>query len=201
MKILNLYAGLGGNRRLWEGVEVTAVEHDKSICKFYQDRFPEDEVICGDAHRFLLENYKSFDFVWSSPPCPSHSKARFWKSKGGGYAPVYPDMSLYQEIIFLKHFFSGKWVVENVDPYYQPLLNPTKIGRHLFWANFEIARLGFQDADIQGGKRDEWERLHGISIKGYKFNQRTDKLLRNCVNPKLGLHILNESKRVGLFTF
>ena len=202
MKVLNLYAGLGGNRKLWQDVEVTAVELDESICQFYQDQYPNDTVICGDAHQYLLENYRAFDFIWSSFPCPSHSKARFWSSKGGKYNPVYPDLGLYEEIIFLQHFAdNAKWVVENVDPYYNALLNPTKIGRHLFWSNFEIARVGFGDADIRDGKREDWERLHGISIKGYKFNQRTDKLLRNCVNPQLGLHILKESKRIGMFSF
>lgn len=29
IKVLNLYAGIGGNRKLWEGVEVTAVEQLK----------------------------------------------------------------------------------------------------------------------------------------------------------------------------
>ena len=28
MKVLNLYCGIGGNRKLWEDVEVTAVELD-----------------------------------------------------------------------------------------------------------------------------------------------------------------------------
>ena len=29
IKVLNLYSGLGGNRRLWDNCEVTAVELDK----------------------------------------------------------------------------------------------------------------------------------------------------------------------------
>ena len=34
MKILNLYAGIGGNRRLWgDEHEITAVEHNKDIAK------------------------------------------------------------------------------------------------------------------------------------------------------------------------
>ena len=175
---------------------------NESIAKFYTDHFPEDTVIAGDAHQYLLDHYKEFDFIWSSAPCPSHSRARFWASKGGRYAPVFPDMKLYEEILFLKYYFEGKWVVENVNPFYDPLIKPTaKIGRHLFWSNFEIASIGFGDADIHSGKREDLQSAHGFDISGYQFTIRKDKILRNCVKPELGAHILRESKRVGMFTF
>lgn len=207
MKVLNLYCGLGGNRKHWDhvdtNIEVTAVELDESIAKFYADRYPNDMVIVGDAHQYLLDHYQEYGFIWGSTPCPTHSRARFWSSKPNDKVkPVYPDMKLYQEILFLTHYYSGKWVIENVVPYYNPLIRPTaKIGRHLFWSNFEIAALTFQDADIKNGNREEWQKLQGLDISGYKFNQRTDKILRNCVNPELGKHIFQESKREGLFVF
>lgn len=68
IKVLNLYAGIGGNRKLWKNVEVTAVEINPEIAKIYKDFFPGDEVIIGDAHEYLLHNYDKFDFIWSSPP-------------------------------------------------------------------------------------------------------------------------------------
>ena len=37
MKVLNLYAGIGGNRKLWTDVEVTAIENNESIAAIYQD--------------------------------------------------------------------------------------------------------------------------------------------------------------------
>lgn len=116
LKVLNLYAGLGGNRKLWGGVQVTAVEIDPEIARFYQDQFPDDIVIIGDAHQYLLDHYSEFDAIWSSPPCPSHSRARFWASASGKgrIKPIFPDMGLYQEILFLRHYFKGSWVVENV---------------------------------------------------------------------------------------
>ena len=84
MKILNLYACLGGNRYKWnevkEDIEVTAVELDSEAARLYQERFPNDIVIIADAHQYLLDHYKEFDFIWSSPPCPSHSRARYWNS-------------------------------------------------------------------------------------------------------------------------
>ena len=196
MKVLNLYAGIGGNRKLWEDVEVTAVEINPEIAQVYDDQFPEDELIIGDAHQYLLDHYKEFDFIWSSPPCPTHSKARFWGHKNTN--PVYPDMKLYQEIILLKTHFDGKWIVENVKPYYTPLILPdVEIGRHLFWGNFRINNpTFFKEADIKHGKREEWQELHGISIDGYKFSTRTDKILRNCVHPETGLHILNAARNI-----
>ena len=66
MKILNLYACLGGNRYKWDevaDVDVTAVELDPVLAEMYQDRFPKDKVIIADAHQYLLENYREFDFI------------------------------------------------------------------------------------------------------------------------------------------
>ena len=77
MKILNLYAGIGGNRKYWgDEDEVTAVEIDERIAKIYKDNFPNDNVIVGDAHQYLLEHFREYDFIWTSPPCPTHSKVR-----------------------------------------------------------------------------------------------------------------------------
>lgn len=139
MKIMNLYACLGGNRYKWDevaDVEVTAVELDPEAARLYQERFPNDIVIVGDAHQYLLDHYKDFDFIWSSPPCPSHSKTNHFLNAQGHIR--YPDMGLYQEIIFLSTFFQGKYCVENVIPYYQPLIPGKKRGRHIYWTNFNL---------------------------------------------------------------
>lgn len=196
MRVLNLYAGLGGNRKLWKDVKITAIENNPSIAQYYIDHNPDDRVIITDAHQYLLDHYKEFDFIWSSRDCTSHSRARYWgtggKNGGGKIKPMFPDLKLYEEIIFLNNYYAGKWVIENVIPYYEPLIKPTiKIGRHLFWSNFVIYNINVPEADINKGKRDEWSALHDIDITGYHFNIRTDKILRNCVHPELGLHILN----------
>jgi len=164
LKILNLYACLGGNRLLWDDCEVTAVELDPELARMYQERFPNDIVIVADAHQYLLDHYKEFDFIWSSPPCPTHSRARFWGSGSGKMEVLYPDMSLYQEILFLQHYFKGKWVVENVIPFYEPLIPAKKIGRHLFWSNFFIPTFKSVDADINRGLVSDYERLHKIDL-------------------------------------
>lgn len=193
MRVLNLYAGIGGNRKLWTDVQVTAIEFNPSIAKFYKDHFPQDTVLIEDAHQYLLNHYSEFDFIWSSINCPSHSRARFWASGNGHYKPIFPDMKLYEEILFLKHYFDGLWNVENVVPFYEPLITPSRIiGRHCFWSNFFIKRIQIKEADINRGNIGEWSKLHGFDISGYKFtDSRRDKILRNCVNPELGLHILN----------
>jgi DNA (cytosine-5)-methyltransferase 1 len=191
MKILNLYAGIGGNRKLWgDEHEVTAVEINESIAKIYKDLFPEDEVIIGDAHQYLLENYKDFDFIWSSPPCPTHSRMCYSFSKR-----KYPDMSLYEEIIFLKHWFKGTWVVENVVSYYEPLIKPQKISKHFFWSNLKIPTFKGLRPKVRNDKGQTFKvkaKAWDINIKnfhGYKGDKRT--LINNCVSNKLGEHILN----------
>lgn len=134
MKILNLYAGIGGNRKLWgNDHEITAVEYDPNIAKIYQDFFPKDKVVVGDAHQYLLEHYKEFDFIWSSPPCPTHSRVR--KANEKQNKPVFPSMILYEEILFLQHYFKGKWVVENVIAFYEPLIRCVEMAKHWFWTN------------------------------------------------------------------
>ena len=195
MKILNLYAGIGGNRKLWgDEHEITAVESEQYIADVYYELYPNDTVIVGDAHQYLLDNYKDFDFIWSSPPCPSHSRVRL-SHITKPTLPVYPDMQLWQEIYFLRHFFKGKWIVENVIPYYEPFLPPMEIlDRHMLWGNFNIDGHKFEKnytGRLINQTKETLAAAHGIKLPTGTKNQR--KLLRNAVNPELGLHILKES--------
>jgi len=190
LKVLNLYAGIGGNRKLWKDVEVTAIENNEEIAKIYQDFFPEDKVIVTDAHQYLLEHFQEFDFIWSSPPCPSHSSFKKIWMKTGKQKIVYPDMNLYKEILLLTHFAPEgcKWVIENVKSYYNPLIKPQESGRHYFWSNFIIEDIKFEKLDIKYGKTGGVG--YGFDLNGKKYGDKR-KLLRNCVEPKLGLHIFN----------
>ena len=192
MKILNLYAGIGGNRKLWgNDHEITAVEYKPEIAKIYQDFFPNDKVIVADAHQYLLEHFEEFDFIWSSPPCPSHSRIRNIAGVGRGQnKPIFPDMRLYEEIIFLQQVynssgtkFKGKYVVENVISYYKPLCPPQRFGRHYFWANFLIRPL----EQATRGHNEDMKTLG--KLKGFEgIKDRT--LLRNCTEPEIGKRIL-----------
>jgi DNA (cytosine-5)-methyltransferase 1 len=173
-----------------EDIEVTAVELDPELAKLYQERFPNDTVIVADAHQYLLDHYKEFDFIWSSPPCPSHSKARF--ARRDTTEALYPDMKLYEEIIFLSKWFSGKYVVENVIPYYTPLIPAKKRGRHLYWTNFNLPNnLGEREAGIMEGKNEvqRWCDFHDYDFTKYNGNQRTDKVSRNLVDYEVGKNI------------
>ena len=185
MKVLNLYACLGGNRLLWDNCEVTAVELDEELARLYQERFPNDKVIVADAHQYLLEHYKEFDFIWTSPPCPTHSRARYWGFGANGKKPIYPNMSLYEEIIFLQHHFKGKYVVENVIPYYQPLIPAKKRGRHLYWTNFNLPNiLSKRKVKISEGKNEVRNlcAFHDYDFFKYKGSQPTNKIARNLVD-------------------
>lgn len=197
MKILNLYAGIGGNRKLWgDDHEITAVEYEPYIAEVYQMFYPNDTVVVGDAHQYLLDHHKEFDLIWSSPPCPTHSRIRL-THKTKPTKPVYPDMKLYEEILFLKHFFNGDWVVENVIPYYKPLVQPTvTIDRHFFWSNKPIEPKKFErgytvDLTRQVKSKETLTAAYGIKLPDGTKNQR--KLLRNAVHPEVGLYVLQEA--------
>ena len=196
MKILNLYACLGGNRYKWnevkEDIEVTAVELDPELARMYQERFPNDTVIVTDAHQYLLDHYKEYDFIWSSPPCPTHSKVRMTQKTTDAFIPLYPDMKLYQEVIFLDNHFEGKYVVENVIPYYEPLIPAKKRGRHLYWTNFNLPTClneRTQGKGLMNGVTNEipkWCEFHNYDFYKYKGNQRRDKIARNLVDYEAG---------------
>jgi DNA (cytosine-5)-methyltransferase 1 len=191
MKVLNLYAGIGGNRKLWKNVTVTAIEDNPEIASIYKDFFPTDEIITTDAHRYLLENYGDYDFIWSSPPCQTHSSFRFNICvRYRNTPPQYADMRLYQEILFLKHHHKGKWIVENVKPYYKPLIEGRQIQRHIFWANFVISDKKFKQDKIREAQIPQLQKMYGFNLSKYKIKNKR-QILRNIVSPELGLHILN----------
>ena len=193
MKILNLYACLGGNRYKWnevkEDIEVVAVEWDEELAKLYKDRFPNDTVIVADAHQYLLDHYQEFDFIWSSPPCPTHSKIRITQKTRDTFTPKFPDMKLYEEIIFLENHFEGKYCVENVIPYYQPLIPAKKRGRHLYWTNFNLPN-SLNERKLDGilcTMLDEHKKLqvfHDIEVKANVGGYRD--VLRNLVDYEAG---------------
>ena len=188
LKILNLYAGIGGNRKLWDGdIEVTAVENNTKIARIYKELFPQDKIVTIDAHYYLLKYFDRFDFIWSSPPCPSHSQVR--KITPHQNKPIFPDMKLYEEILFLKHYFKGKWIVENVKPYYEPLIKAQECGRHLFWANFIIGKKKFPTESQSSSIVTKIAKAKGIDPNFEASGLNKVKLIRNAVQPELGFHI------------
>ena len=209
MKILNLYAGIGGNRKLWGNAhEITAIEINPDIAKIYKDLYPNDKGIIDDAHDFLIKNYKDYEFIWSSPPCQSHSIVNHFLNAQG--VVRYPDLKLYEEIFLLKYLYKGKYVVENVKSYYAPLIKPQLIGRHYFWSNFKILKMS-EKIDSQIGRlapnrglknnmkkiRTENNNLHqlGFDLSKYIIKNKI-QLLKNCVHPKIGKNILDQAFKI-----
>lgn len=193
MKILNLYACLGGNRYKWNEVkndiEVTAVELDTEAARLYQERFPNDKVIVADAHQYLLDHYKEFDFIWSSPPCPSHSKINITQKTRDVWKPRYPSMMLYEEIIFLKHYFEGKYCVENVVPFYDPLIPGKKRDRHLYWTNFNLPNklsIRNRNKNLSNMLIKELSTYHNYNFNKYNGKQSRLKMARNLVDYEAG---------------
>jgi DNA (cytosine-5)-methyltransferase 1 len=198
MKILNLYCGIGGNRKFWGNEhEITAVELDPKIAAIYQEFFPNDKVIVADAHQYLLDHFEEFDFVWSSPPCPTHSQIRYnigflANRKYKKVEAVYPDMTLYQEIILLKYYYKGLWVVENTVPYYAPLIAGQKIGGHIWWANFAIREFDHGNRNHRGGTVETLSDRKDFDLLKYDIPNKR-QILRNCVEPETGLWVFQEA--------
>ena len=200
MKGLNLYAGVGGNSLHWEGIDVTAVEINPKIAAVYAKQRPNDTVIIGDAHEYLRAHHTEFDFIWSSPPCQTHSKmAKATRHKNRKF----PNMALYEEVLLLQHFFKGKWIVENVVPYYEPLIEPAKqVGRHLFWSNFDFEAddvkrpANFINMANVAGKKAlmEWLGIYYEENIYYDGNHCPAQVLRNCVHPDLGKQIYDQTR-------
>ena len=203
MKILNLYACLGGNRYKWgDDHDITAVEWDEELARLYQERFPKDKVIVADAHQYLLDHYKEFDFIWSSPPCPSHSRINISQYTRDNWTPRYPDMALYQEVIFLDNYYKGQYVVENVIPFYEPLIPAKKRGRHLYWCNFRLPNTlsKRKNPDLSRTKNliDAMSEFHDYDFRKYKGKQRMNKIARNLVDYEAGKTILDTA--MGIMT-
>lgn len=196
IEVLNLYAGIGGNRALWNECNVTSVEIDPEIAKVYSEIYPSDTVIVADAHQYLEQNFQKFDFIWSSPPCPSHGQYRHNVGViGKGFKPILPDMRLYSEIVFLQTYFKGNWIIENVKPYYQPLVKPAfELQRHLFWSNFVVENKQFKPSEIRS--KNKISDFHGFEVVQKSKISNKRQVLRNCVDANLGLYIFEKMKSV-----
>ena len=98
-------------------------------------------------------------------------------------------MKLYEEIIFLQHYFKGKYVVENVIPYYKPMIDAKKRGRHLYWTNFNLPnKLNDRHFRISQEKNELKSlcKFHDYNFKNYAGKQPIVKIGRNLVDYEAG---------------
>lgn len=189
MKVLNAYAGIGGNRHLWPSEWViTAVELNPRVAAEYQARYPDDVVIVGDAHRYVLDHAHEFDAIWTSPPCPTHSRinnTRKVKPK--------PDPSLWEQIAFLRAL-GRPFVVENVHTYYDPPILPDLVTeRHYYWTSEPPVLVTSHWTPAKLGRRHESadQLADNYGLPRLAAGSVPDRRLamRNAVLPSEGLEI------------
>lgn len=102
-------------------------------------------------------------------------------------------MKLYQEIILLDQWFDGYYVVENVKPYYDPLIEPQVLGRHCFWSNLDLTN---PPKFTPRGNFDDTEKM--AASMGYDLstlkNVNKKLVLRNCVENDISEFIYERLK-------
>ena len=208
-KMLNLFAGIGGNRLPWTG-NIVAVEHDEDMASIYKQRFPNDEMVIDDAWTYLEDHFHEFDFIWASPPCPSHSKISRTHAgrryNGFDMKVEIPDMRLYGIIMFLQHHFRGEWVVENVKPFYTSLIERSfVVGRHVFWSNLGVPSSNLKTKAIMyklGNDYIEYLRslcdtleldfklIEPMVKPNWSYgNDKIGQILRNTIHPEVARYI------------
>lgn len=194
LHVLNAYAGIGGNRHLWPTEwRVTAVELDPRVAAEYGRRYPDDVVLVEDAHIAVLERASDFDAVWTSPPCPTHSRLARVNASRYGTALV-PDHRLLDEISSLRAA-GGLYVVENVHSYYRPPVLPDLVtDRHYYWMSKVPDMLAPLDRVVIGHwggttSSEELARAYGLPPLARGSVPRRDLAMRNAVAPLEGLQV------------
>ena len=79
-------------------------------------------------------------------------------------------------------------MVENVIGYYKPLIKPQEVGGHYFWSNFLIPQIKTKNRE-HDGLLVELEKRKGFNLEGINIGIEKRLLLRNCVEPDVGLHV------------
>ncbi len=106
-------------------------------------------------------------------------------------------MNLYQEIILLQYFHrkNSKYVIENVKPYYKPLIEPTaKLHRHLFWSNFKIG-LYETNNERKHTEIKATSTVYDFNVSDTNLKDKA-KCLKNMVDPTVSNYILNCARNI-----
>jgi DNA (cytosine-5)-methyltransferase 1 len=109
-------------------------------------------------------------------------------------------MKLYEEILFLIHFFEGKFCIENVISYYEPLIRPIEAGNHYFWTNFHFSKIANNTRHLRNQDISDATKNFGIDLTVYELPYRFKRnMINNLVEPELGKHILDCARSKSLF--
>lgn len=215
MNILTAFAGIGGNRRLWDELgsfRITAIENNPAVANEYLKLYPNDTVLIGDAWRYIPNSLDEYDIIWASPPCQTHSKLTKM-NKRQKEKKIY-DYRLYSLIDYLENNYNGIYIVENVVPSYVAKRKPVKIDRHLFWSNLPLKN-DFQLKKMKSFHKQTRDQTHQEYIEsitswiGFKIsrniylngNHDPMQIYRNCVHPKLGKYVLEQILNPGLLSY
>ncbi len=196
ISILDLFAGVGGTARGIQSFLIekqipftyVAIDSDLETCKAHVINNPLSQVICSDALYFLKKYYSYFDFIWASPPCQTHSRLNFLKKWHST-----PDDTLWKTISFLKSI-NISFVVENVRPYYEPLIKPTIIiDRHCFWSDIPLVFFDVpkKPKPFNFMELKDWETYHGLKSVNKTYMEKRQSL-RNVVNPLLARGVFKQ---------
>lgn len=210
MRILDLYAGLGGTAKGIQSVlekkgvdyEYFAIEIDPNVCAAHKINNPRSTVICADVKDWL-DKITDFDFVWASPPCQTHSILNF-SNKATGKKTNLVDWSLWHVIDHLQRTENVSYVVENVLIWYnEPFKHNFNLDRHYFWTNLSLLSFEYQKRTKDWGYLSVkgWKEYHQVehAITGNKRQQ-----LRNCLHWSIAAGIFEqflEPKQKQLTTF
>lgn len=90
-------------------------------------------------------------------------------------------------------------MVENVIPYYKPLMASTAIvQRHCFWSNKPIAANdNFKRYNIKDAKISELQEAYGFDLSKYRGINKV-QVLKNCVAPEVGQYVFGQVMKEAL---
>ena len=71
------------------------------------------------------------------------------------------------------------------------MIDAQKVNRHLFWSNFEITEIKSETMFFPKDSLPTLQKIYGVDLSNLKVKIEKRVILRNMVNPELGLHIFN----------